>query len=128
MIDMKAFVHEYGTLKLKEMDERVAGEKEVVVYLRTAGLNSRDLYIPSRSGDETKALILGSEGAGVIEEVGKGVARFQIGDEVILNPELGWFENSDAPPKCFDILGMPDHGTFAEKIVISEEQVEKKPA
>ncbi|HLR80375.1 MAG TPA: zinc-binding dehydrogenase [Bacillota bacterium] len=125
---MKAFVHEYGTLKLKEMDERVAGEKEVVVSLRTAGLNRRDLYIPSRRGDEAKALILGSDGAGVIEEVGNGVTRFQIGDEVILNPALGWFENSDAPPKGFDILGMPDHGTFAEKIVISEEQVEKKPA
>ena len=27
--------------------------------------------------------------------------------------------NSDAPPEAFDILGMPDNGTFAEKIVIS---------
>src|SRR5699024_5747983 len=32
------------------------------------------------------------------------------------------------PPKEFDILGMPDHGTIAEKIAISEEQIEKKPA
>ncbi|HEX6595196.1 MAG TPA: zinc-binding dehydrogenase [Bacillota bacterium] len=124
---MKAFVHEYGTLKLKEMDERVAGDKEVVVALRTAGLNRRDLYIPNRRGNKAKALILGSDGAGVIEEMGKDVTRFQIGDEVIVNPALGWFENSAAPPKGFDILGMPNHGTFAEKIVISEEQVEKKP-
>ena len=46
---------------------------------------------------------------------------------MIINPALRWFENSDAPPKGFDILGMPDNGTFAEKIVISAEQVEKKP-
>src|SRR5699024_5145692 len=36
--------------------------------------------------------------------------------------------NSPAPPEDFDILGMPDHGTFAEKIALSAEQVEKKPA
>src|SRR5699024_4810729 len=38
-----------------------------------------------------------------------------------------WYENSAVPPKNYDILGMPDHGTFAEKIVISEEQLEQKP-
>src|SRR5690625_6626 len=50
-----------------------------------------------------------------------------MGDEVIVNPSLRWEKNSDAPPASFDILGMPDHGTLAEKIVISAEQVEKKP-
>src|SRR5699024_10438764 len=38
-----------------------------------------------------------------------------------------WYENSAVPPKNYDILGMPDHGTFAEKIAISEEQLEPKP-
>ncbi|SET28012.1 zinc-binding alcohol dehydrogenase/oxidoreductase [Oceanobacillus limi] len=125
---MKAFVHEYGNLKLRDMEEPVAGEGEVVVALRFAGLNRRDLYIPSRRGDKADSLILGSDGAGVIEAVGPGVTNVRVGDEVIVNPALRWYANSDAPPIGFDILGMPDHGTFAEKISLSAEQVEKKPS
>ncbi|WP_087973115.1 zinc-binding dehydrogenase [Oceanobacillus rekensis] len=124
---MKAFVLEHGELTIKEMDEPVVGSHEVIVALRTAGLNRRDLYIPDRMGSDKEALILGSDGAGVIESVGEGVSRFQVGDEVIINPALRWYDNSDAPPTGFDILGMPDHGTFAEKIALSEEQVERKP-
>ncbi|RDW18394.1 alcohol dehydrogenase [Oceanobacillus arenosus] len=125
---MKAFVLEYGELKIKEMEAPVAGKGEVVVALRVAGLNRRDLYIPNRMGSDKEALILGSDGAGIVEAIGEGLKRFKIGDEVIINPSLRWFDNSDAPPAAFDLLGMPDHGTFAEKIALSEEQLEKKPA
>ena len=126
-MNMKAFVHEQGELKLKEMEEPTAKEGQVVVSIRCAGLNRRDLYIPDRRGNAVEALILGSDGAGVIHSIGKGVEGVEVGDEVIINPALRWFENSDAPPADFDILGMPDHGTFAEKVVVSAEQVEKKP-
>jgi len=124
---VKAFVLERGELQLKEVPEPVAGPREVVVKLKVAGLNRRDLYIQKRMGNKEEALILGSDGAGVIEAVGEGVDQFAVGDEVIINPSLRWDKNSDAPPEGFDILGMPDHGTFAEKIVISANQVEKKP-
>lgn len=124
---MKAFVHEYGQLKIKEMEEPTAKEGQVVVSIRIAGINRRDLYIPNRRDASSEALILGSDGAGVIDSIGKGVTRFSVGDEVIINPALRWYKNSDTPPEDFDILGMPDHGTFAEKAVLSVEQVEKKP-
>lgn len=124
---MKAFVLEQGELKLKEMPELTPKKGEVAVALKVAGLNRRDLYIKNRWGKKEEPLILGSDGAGVIESVGENVDAFSVGDEVIINPALGWEKNSDAPPAGFDILGMPDHGTLAEKIVISAEQVEKKP-
>jgi zinc-binding alcohol dehydrogenase/oxidoreductase len=127
MSKMKAFIHEFGKLKIGDMEEPVVGVGEVVVALRTAGLNRRDLYIPNRRGEEAGALTLGSDGAGVVDSIGQGVTKFAVGDEVIINPSLRWYENSDAPPVSFDILGMPDNGTFAEKIVISAEQLEKKP-
>lgn len=125
---MKAFVLEQGELKVSEMPEPKAEKGEVVVSLKVAGLNRRDLYIKNRWGKKEEALILGSDGAGVVEEVGEGVEHLSVGDEVIINPALRWDKNSDAPPAGFDILGMPDHGTIAEKIAISAEQVEKKPA
>lgn len=125
---MKAFIHEFGELKIDEMKEPIASEGEVVVTLRTAGLNRRDLYIPNRRGEEAEAIVLGSDGAGVITSIGNGVESYSVGDEVIINPALRWFSNSEVAPEEFDILGMPDHGTFAEKIVISAEQIEKKPS
>ena len=127
MMSLKAFIHGAGRLKVSEMEEPIAAAGEVVVAIRAAGLNRRDLYIPARRGDAVEELIIGSDGAGVVEAVGEGVTNFTIGDEVIINPALRWQVNSDAPPEDFDILGMPDHGTFAEKIAISAEQIERKP-
>lgn len=124
---MKAIVHEKGELKLGRVDEPKAKAGEVVVAIRAAGLNRRDLMIPGRRGDVAEPLVLGSDGAGVIESIGEGVTDWNIGDKVIINPSLRWYEKSACPPEGFDILGMPDNGTFAEKIVISAEQIEKKP-
>ncbi|MBO1003594.1 zinc-binding dehydrogenase [Pseudogracilibacillus auburnensis] len=124
---MKAFVLEQGELHIKQMPDPVAKEGEVVVTLQVAGLNRRDLHIPNRWGKKEDALILGSDGAGVVEAVGANVTNVSVGDEVIINPSLRWEKNSDAPPEGFDILGMPDHGTIAEKIAISADQLEKKP-
>lgn len=125
---MKALIHVNGELKVGEMEDPIARVGEVVVALHAAGLNRRDINIPTRRGDVKEPLVLGSDGAGVIESIGEGVEGWAIGDEVIINPSLRWFSKSAAPPEGFDILGMPDHGTFAEKIVISAEQIEKKPA
>lgn len=128
VVFMKAYIHEFGQLKNGEVERPIAGRGEVVVQLKTAGVNRRDLYIRNRRSDEEEALVLGSDGAGVIKSVGEGVTNVAVGAEVIINPALRWYDNSVAPPEEFDILGMPDHGTFAEEIVISAEQVESKPA
>lgn len=125
---MKALIHENGNLKVQDTTEPVAQQGEVVVAMHAAGLNRRDLMIPVRRGDTKEPLILGSDGAGVIESIGAGVKGWSVGDEVIINPSLRWFDKSACPPNGFDILGMPDNGTFAEKIAISAEQLEKKPA
>lgn len=125
---MKAFVYEKGQLSLKEMELKPLEAEEVLVSLKVAGLNRRDIAMPNRLSSEQEAIILGSDGAGVIEAVGNDVHHVKVGDEVIINPALGWEKNSDAPPEGFEILGVPDHGTIAEKIIISSTQVEKKPS
>lgn len=127
MMMLKAFVHDHGNLEIKQIDEPQVNVGEVLVTIHSAGLNRRDVGIPNRRDKEEEALVLGSDGAGIIEIVGEGVTDVSVGDEVIINPALRWSEKSDAPPADFDMLGMPDHGTFAEKIVLSGDQVEKKP-
>ncbi|MBD8004394.1 zinc-binding dehydrogenase [Bacillus norwichensis] len=128
---MKAIVHEGKTgmagLSLKEMEVGQPGEGEVRVKLKTAGMNHRDLFVLHRHKLTDPPLVIGSDGAGIIDAVGKGVTSANIGDEVIINPGLGWREKSDAPPEEFDIVGLPGHGTFAEYIVIPAENAIPRP-
>lgn len=128
---MKAIVHAEKTgvdgLSYREMPEVQPRAGEVRVKLKTAGLNHRDLFVLNRHKPNDPPLIIGSDGAGVIDAVGEGVSNIQVGDEVIINPSLGWKENSDAPPQGFEILGYPSHGTFAELVVVPADNVLQKP-
>lgn len=124
---MRAFILENGELSLAQKELKTLKEREVLVELKYAGLNRRDLYIQSRIGKTAERYILGSDGMGKIIKMGDKVKQFQIGDEVIINPALNWDDNSIAPPAKFDILGVPTDGTFSDLIVISEDQLVKKP-
>lgn len=104
------------------------GPGEVKVKLKSAGLNHRDLFVTLRHKPEDPSLILGSDGAGVVSEVGENVNHVHVGDEVVIIPSLRWKEKTPAPPDDFEILGLPDHGTMAEEIVLSENQVAPKPS
>lgn len=129
---MQALVH-YGAsgwdgLQLMEMEEPEPRAGEVKVKLKRAGLNHRDIFILYRHRPDAPPVIMGSDGAGVVESVGPGVDVVRPGDEVVINPSLGWLQKSPAPPAGFEILGFPDHGTFAPKIVLPAENVEPKPS
>jgi zinc-binding alcohol dehydrogenase/oxidoreductase len=128
---VKAFVHEgisglAGT-KYYDMEETSPGKGEVRVKLKYAGLNHRDLFVLQLHKESDPSVIIGSDGAGIIEEIGEGVKGYAVGDEVVINPSLGWLEEGDAPPEGFEILGLPSHGTLAEKITISSDNIEAKP-
>ncbi|WP_404324401.1 zinc-binding dehydrogenase [Cytobacillus firmus] len=128
---MKAVIHEgkagLAGLSYGEIEKPEPGAGEVRVKLKTAGLNHRDLFVLNRHKPEDPALVIGSDGAGIIDAVGDGVADMKSGDEVIINPGLGWKEKSEAPPAGFEIVGLPFHGTFAEYIIIPAENAAPKP-
>ncbi|KMY52990.1 alcohol dehydrogenase [Bacillus sp. FJAT-27231] len=129
---MKAVVHEKVSgmegLTCREIEEIQPKAGEVRIRLKTAGLNHRDLFVLTRHKPTDPPLIVGSDGAGIVEAIGEGVEGIQAGDEVIINPGLGWQKNSEAPPAGFEIVGLPDHGTFAEKIILPAENAVRKPA
>lgn len=107
----------------------VAAPGRAVVRLKAAALNHRDLFIYFGTYAGFKVpQILGSDGAGVVEAVGDGVDPSWVGKEVILNPSLEWGPNPKAQGPSFRILGLPDDGTFAEKISISAANLAAKPA
>ncbi|WP_029420374.1 zinc-binding dehydrogenase [Alicyclobacillus macrosporangiidus] len=129
---MKAFVHfgEPGLAgtRFTDVPDPQPGPGQVRVRLNTAGLNRRDLRVTNLAKPGDPLVVLGSDGAGVIDQVGEGVPNVRAGDEVVINPSLNWFENAPAPPPNHEILGSPTNGTFAEFIVIDARQVEPKPA
>lgn len=130
---MRAMVHERetgfaGLTFRPDFPEPKAGPGEVKIALKAAGLNHRDLFvIGKRHRPEDPALIIGSDGAGIVADIGEGVTKATVGDEVVIVPSLRWDRKSPVPPADFEILGLPDHGTLAESIVISENQVAPKP-
>jgi NADPH:quinone reductase-like Zn-dependent oxidoreductase len=117
---MKAIVQrEYGppleVLRLEDVDEPSAGEGEVLVRVRAAGVNALDWHLVT--GEPTimrlvgmgfrrpKRPGVGRDVAGVVEAAGPGVTRFRPGDEV-----FGW---------C--------GGAFAELVVTREDSLVTKP-
>ena len=122
---MKAVVFEKGQLLVKDVPTPKLKSGEVLVAIKAAGLNRRDLYTPGRLGNNSEALILGSDAVGVVEEIGEGVTNWKIGDDVIINPSLRWYEQSDFPPEDFEILSLPDNGTFQRRLPFQQNNSKK---
>ncbi|OCA90729.1 alcohol dehydrogenase [Bacillus sp. FJAT-27225] len=128
---MKALVHEVKTgiegLAVREMELPEPGKNEVRIRLKSAGMNHRDLITLERHKETEPPLVIGSDGAGIIDAVGHGVNELSVGQEVIINPGIGWKNNSDAPPEGFEILGHPSNGTFAQYVIVPAENALPKP-
>lgn len=101
---------------------------QVLIRLHNAALNHRDLWlIREQTQTFPEGIILGSDGAGIVEDVGEDANPLLIGAEVIINPSLNWGNNSIVQGDSFKILGFPDHGTFSDYIVIPKQYVFEKP-
>lgn len=106
-----------------------AAPGEAVVRLRAAALNHRDVWIKQGAYAGLKfPIVPGSDGAGVVVEVGPGVDESWVGRDVILNPSLDWGHDPRAQEPRFQILGLPRDGTLAEYISIPASQLAPKPA
>lgn len=102
------------------------GPGEVRVDLVAAALNRRDWWLV-RADDPPVGSVLGSDGAGIVSALGRGVDGVAVGDEVVVNPALDWGPSERAGGRDFRILGVPDQGTFAERIVVAAQQVRPRP-
>lgn len=116
-------------LRLQEVADPRAGAGEVVVALRAAALNRRDVWIRRGLYPAIQLpAILGSDGAGIVTSVGEGVDSGLVGQEVVLNPSLEWGPDPAVQGPNYRILGMPDQGTYAQQIRISAANICPKPA
>ncbi|MDB5032495.1 zinc-binding dehydrogenase [Mucilaginibacter sp.] len=112
----------------KEVENPTLAPGEVLIKIKAAALNRRDYWITIGKYAGLKyPAILGSDGAGVVTEIGEGVESTWLNKEVIINPSNNWGEHEEFQSTNFKILGLPDDGTFAEYVKTRAEYLYNKP-
>lgn len=128
---MKAVVLEGKdqSLVVKEVPKPQLGEGEVLVQIKAAALNRRDYWITIGQYAGIKyPSILGSDGAGIVTEIGPGVNASWLNQEVVINPSHDWGEHPEYQSKQFKILGLPEDGTLAEYVKVKAQYLHHKPS
>jgi zinc-binding alcohol dehydrogenase/oxidoreductase len=116
-------------LQLKEVADPLPGPGEAVVAIQAAALNHRDLWIQKGQYAGLKfPIIPGSDGCGRVVDCGEGVDGFWKGQQVIINPGLDWGDRAEVQAGKFRILGLPDDGTFAERVRVPASQLFHQPS
>ena len=100
-----AVLNEVGArLEIEELEMQPLRTGDVLVRMRASGLCHTDLEVIQGSLAYPTPIVLGHEGAGVVEEVGPGVSRVRPGDHVLLswNPHCGhcFYCERDLPILC----------------------------
>ena len=112
-------VLEYG-----DWPDPVPGAGEVVIGVRAAALNHLDIFARNGVPGVPLPQIPGSDGAGVVLELGSGVSGLSPGDRVLVQPGLYCnaceFCRAGEQSLCvtYRIVGEHAPGTFAEKAVV----------
>jgi NADPH:quinone reductase-like Zn-dependent oxidoreductase len=118
-------------LKVVEAPDPTPGPGEVLVRMRAVSLNYRDLLmvngIYGRGTSTGGAITPFSDGCGVVEAVGPGVTRFQVGDRVATMFFQGWIDGAPTLQKLSTALGWPIPGAGRELGVFSQEGLSKVP-
>jgi len=110
-------------LVLKEVPIPVAGDNEVLVRVRAASLNRRDIYMLNDQygpGGSAAGGIPLSDGAGEVIAVGDGVTRFAVGDRVTGIFFARWIDGPASPEILASARGGSPGGMLSEVIVTDE--------
>ncbi|MGH7527171.1 MAG: zinc-binding dehydrogenase [Gemmatimonadales bacterium] len=108
---------------------------EVLVRVRAAALNRLDLFVTGGLPGLDLSLphVVGSDAAGIVEQVGERVRQVRPGDRVMINPGLSCgrcpacLEGEESVCATFRLLGEHVSGTAAEYIVLPAENLALVP-
>ena len=130
---MKAFCLEgafgLNNIKIKEVAQPEPGEGEILIKLKAASLNYRDVLMAEGKYNPRLQLpvVPLSDGVGEVVSTGAGVDRFKEGERVCPIFALNWLQ-PDIPVDIFKhTLGGPLDGTLRQYMVTSQDAVVKVP-
>ena len=102
-------------MQIEEIDKPlIENDRQILIKMKAAGINPVDTKLRKQGSfsAEQMPVILGCDGAGVVEEVGQAVTKFKVGDSVYF---------------CNGGLGAKNTGCYAQYAVVSEHRLAKKP-
>jgi len=132
---MKAIrFHDFGgadVLRFEEAPKPIIGPDEILLRMKAAAMNHLDLWV--RSGVRERSIPLphipGSDGAGIIAEVGSAIDFLKVGDKVLISPGIscGHCEmclgGTDNLCRTYHVLGTKEDGTYAEFVKLPADNV-----
>lgn len=139
---MKATVwHGVKDIRVEDVELKAHKDNEVVVRVAWAGICGSDLheylegpvFIPVNKTDELTGgqapLTMGHEFSGVIEEVGRDVTRFKVGDHVSINPTVtrGIHDDTVDVYDGYSFIGLSTDGGFTSFVNVPEDNLYALP-
>lgn len=119
---------------MDELDVQRPGPGQILVEMKAAALNHLDLYVRKGLPGLHLPLILGSDGSGVVKEVGSGVRQFAVGDKVVAQPGYGCGLCQDClsgkENYClkYGLIGEHFDGVQAQYVVLDQDKALRMPA
>ena len=123
--DMKAL--RLGSVKeaaVVDMDEPVAGHREVLVRVSCCGICGTDFHIYNGEFPVKFPLVPGHEFSGVVKRVGKAVKGLKVGDHVAVDPNICcgtcYYCRKGMTNFCerWEAVGVTRQGAFAELVAV----------
>lgn len=129
-MNMRALVIEKpGLAQVQMVQVAPVGERDLRIKVKVSGICGTDVHIFRGEYLGTYPVIPGHEFSGIVEEVGKKVARFKVGDHVAIEPNI----SCDNCPACLNNrqnfceqwngVGVTLPGGMAEYAVVPEKAV-----
>jgi NADPH:quinone reductase-like Zn-dependent oxidoreductase len=115
-------------MDLVERSEPSPGPGQVVVRMRAASVNYRDLLSVEGKGGYRLPLTPFSDGAGEVAAVGEGVTRLSVGDRVCPMFFQSWFDGRPSASNRRLTLGGTRPGVLQELMVLDAEGVSRVPS
>ncbi len=111
-----------------DFEKPVPQQNEVLIELKAAALNHRDIWIQKgQYAGLIFPIICGSDGCGNIVSTGENVDSTWLNKDIVINPSMNWGDNPRFQAKDYSILGLPKHGTIAQFICVSMDYIHLKP-
>ena len=120
----------FDNLRLSSREKPKVGPGQVLLKMKAAALNSRDLIVPERGYGRATGelpLIPISDGVGEVVETGEGVTRVVVGDRVCPTYFQNWMSGEPTSERFSSALGGPLDGVMTDFMCLSQEGLEKVP-
>lgn len=130
---MKALVlKEYNTFSLEDVPLPAIGPEDVLVRVKACGICGSDVHgMDGSTGRRIPPIIMGHEASGLIEQIGSGVAEWQMGERVTFDSTVVTRQDFYSQKGTFNlsdfrkVLGVScgeyrQHGAFAEYVAVPQ--------